>query len=416
METAKAALPQILKVLLCVATVLMILPMAVFISLPHVFFGYFHSANPPVVLATDQAMELGNVCMSLDEFQNTVIDSIITAIVNSYEQAGIHIDEIRIENHFEEDDLLWFISINSVANKQNLDEISVDRIKELCADKLDYRWSLLAGEKTILKIVIEKIDPDVWMEKLAFPEDARTWTRAFDETLTESDALDKYGAYYTGHTPNYGGDPTAPDYPDTPQRPPDNPEPGGGYSNGLDTTGYVNPTVKNNLDLTTYATRAWENGWGYVWGTFGNVLTPSLFEYKLRQYPDGVGNHAAFIREHWVGRRTADCIGLIKGYGWLNPNTLQFDYGSHGMPDYGANQMCTTAKNRGVQGRDWGSISTIPEIPGLGLWAPGHAGIYIGGGYAIEAMGTRYGVVKTQVAKRNWQTWYKIPSITYYAS
>ncbi|MBQ9346435.1 MAG: hypothetical protein IJT94_03715 [Oscillibacter sp.] len=151
-EAAKAALPQILKVLLCVAAVLMILPMAVFISLPHVFFGCFHSANPPVVLATDQAMELGNVCMSLDEFQNTVIDSIITAIVNSYEQSGIHIDEIRIENHFEEDDLLWFISINSVANKQNLDEISVDRIKELCADKLDYRWSLLTGEKTILKL------------------------------------------------------------------------------------------------------------------------------------------------------------------------------------------------------------------------------------------------------------------------
>lgn len=38
----------------------------------------------------------------------------------------------------------------------------------------------------------------------------------------------------------------------------------------------------------------------------------------------------------------------------------------------------------------------MPEIPGLMLWKSGHAGVYIGGGYAIEAMGTSKGVVKTR--------------------
>ena len=33
--------------------------------------------------------------------------------------------------------------------------------------------------------------------------------------------------------------------------------------------------------------------------------------------------------------------------------------------------------------------------------------------YAIEAMGTRYGVVKTRVANRNWTGWCKSPYITY---
>ena len=42
-----------------------------------------------------------------------------------------------------------------------------------------------------------------------------------------------------------------------------------------------------------------------------------------------------------------------------------------------------------------------------------HFGVYIGNGYAIEAMGTRYGVVKTRVAARSWTHWLKIPYINY---
>lgn len=49
-----------------------------------------------------------------------------------------------------------------------------------------------------------------------------------------------------------------------------------------------------------------KNNWGYVWGTYGNVLTQSLFDYKLKQYPEGVGDYEDFIRENWLGRRTAD--------------------------------------------------------------------------------------------------------------
>ena len=33
---------------------------------------------------------------------------------------------------------------------------------------------------------------------------------------------------------------------------------------------------------------------------------------------------------------------------------------------------------------------------------------------AIEAMGTYYGVVKTEVASRGWSGWCKIPYIEYY--
>ena len=38
------------------------------------------------------------------------------------------------------------------------------------------------------------------------------------------------------------------------------------------------PAVKNNLDLVQWAIQAHENGWGYVYGTYGNVLTESLLQ------------------------------------------------------------------------------------------------------------------------------------------
>ncbi len=181
---------------------------------------------------------------------------------------------------------------------------------------------------------------------------------------------------------------------------------GDGSSIEIDVSAFVDPTTKNATDLVTYAINAYESGWGYVWGTFGSVLTEGLFQAKLEQYPDGVGNFEDFIRDNWVGGRTTDCCGLIKGYGWLDPETMSINYGTNGMPDLGANQMYYNASESGT-------IDTIPEIPGLAVWHDGHIGVYIGNGYVIEAMGTKYGVVKTQLEGRGWTHWLKVEYINY---
>ena len=39
-----------------------------------------------------------------------------------------------------------------------------------------------------------------------------------------------------------------------------------------------------------------------------------------------------------------------------------------------------------------GSIGTLPEIPGLGLYMPGHVGVYVGGGMCVDARDYGYGV------------------------
>lgn len=141
-------------------------------------------------------------------------------------------------------------------------------------------------------------------------------------------------------------------------------------ANSINTSGFTDPHSKNNLDLVEWAKQAQSHGWGYVWGSYGEVLTQKTLNSKAEQYPDEVGSKADFIKAHWLGRRTADCIGLIKGYGWLNTQTGTIEYGTNGMPDIGADTMFNNATEKGT-------IDTLPEIPGLALWHSGHIGIYI---------------------------------------
>lgn len=181
---------------------------------------------------------------------------------------------------------------------------------------------------------------------------------------------------------------------------------GGGSGVPLEGLVLLNPDIKNNRDLVTYAENAFASGWGYVWGTFGDVLTDSLFAYKLEQYPDGVGNYEDFIRGNWLGGRTTDCVGLIKGYGWFNPTTKAIEYGTNGMPDVGADGMYNAATVKG-------SMDTMPDTPGLAVWKSGHIGVYVGNGEVVEAMGTKYGVVRTKLEGRNWTAWLEVPYISY---
>lgn len=177
-------------------------------------------------------------------------------------------------------------------------------------------------------------------------------------------------------------------------------------ANSINTSGFTDPHSKNNLDLVEWAKQAQSHGWGYVWGSYGEVLTQKTLNSKAKQYPDEVGGKADFIKAHWLGRRTADCIGLIKGYGWLNTQTGTIEYGTNGMPDIGADTMFENAVEKGT-------IDTLPEIPGLALWHSGHIGIYIGDGKVIHAANTQAGVIISDVSGSGFTHWLKIPYITY---
>lgn len=112
---------------------------------------------------------------------------------------------------------------------------------------------------------------------------------------------------------------------------------------------------------------------------------------------------------------------MIKGYAWTNGGDTVFEaigtgkkitskYQSNNCPDKSANGMFSYAKS---QGMDWGTIDTIPELPGVAVRYDGHVGVYVGNGYVVEERGFNYGCQKTKLKDRKWLHWYKLPWINY---
>lgn len=170
---------------------------------------------------------------------------------------------------------------------------------------------------------------------------------------------------------------------------------------------FVNPKVKNNLDLVKYAQYALDKKWGYLYGTYGQVLDRPLLDSREQSYPGEVVPYLDFIHKNWMGGHVTDCAGLIKGYGWLDPAAGVICYASNDIPDLCADDIYRAATEKG-------GMDSMPEIQGLAVWMDGHIGIYIGRGAVIEAMTTTRGVVKTELKSRGWLAWLKVPGILYY--
>lgn len=155
-----------------------------------------------------------------------------------------------------------------------------------------------------------------------------------------------------------------------------------------------------NKQLVAYAKTML--GHPYWYGCFGQMSSKTLYNSKKKQYPE---QYQWACPASQLNTRVFDCIGLIKAAMWTNadPNKAPHYVKSQ---DVSANGMYDKCKKTG-------KISTLPEVPGVLVFCNKHVGIYIGGGYVIEARGHAYGVVKTELKKRPWAHWGLNPWIEY---
>lgn len=173
--------------------------------------------------------------------------------------------------------------------------------------------------------------------------------------------------------------------------------------------------MKSNIELVEYAKKALRENWGYCLGTYGQILTLNLQNSKMRQ-GYGVGQYNTRHKNYldkYRNKMVSDCYGLVKGFVWPKD--------SNGSAKYVASQ------DRNQEGayrasKTTGPLSTIPEIPGLILWMPGHAGIYIGNGEFIECVGAPVGMRKGRIANgrivsgSRFTHWFKDTYIDYISS
>lgn len=180
----------------------------------------------------------------------------------------------------------------------------------------------------------------------------------------------------------------------------------------------------NNLQLVEWCQMMLDIGAVYNYGTTTAKCSNELLAAKTKQYPAHYtqSRMPRYKKDIAEGKVCCDCIGLIKGFFWTDNNIegvrgyamktggdFVNKYASNGMPDVSAEGFYDWCKTHAPK-KFSNDIESIPNIPGLAVFAKGHVGVYIGDGYVIEARGFAYGVVKTRLYSRNWTRWAFIPS------
>lgn len=164
-----------------------------------------------------------------------------------------------------------------------------------------------------------------------------------------------------------------------------------------------------NLGLVNHVKKALAEKWKYVYGTIGQKLTKIILAQKVDQYPEQINKNISLIMT-FIGHRTVDCVNLIKSYLWWDDKKNDVVYS---VKYDKVNGVWMSADGAFQVAKEKGPISTMPDIPGICVRYSGHIGVYIGNGEVIEARGTKYGVVKTNLKDRPWTHWLKYPGIDY---
>lgn len=138
----------------------------------------------------------------------------------------------------------------------------------------------------------------------------------------------------------------------------------------IDSYMFTDSTTKNAADLASWARNAYTSGWRYADNCFGE-----------RTGDDRI--------------RCADNIGLIMGY-------VRYD----------AENKVFTSDTVDLYYTEQGSIDTIPDVQGVGMYNGSDFGIYIGSGEVIfsSAMG---GVQRQTLTGGDWTVWCTFDAVTY---
>ena len=134
---------------------------------------------------------------------------------------------------------------------------------------------------------------------------------------------------------------------------------------------FTDRTTKNCSDLAAWAENAYISGWGYMNGFIGERNENNRIRY-------------------------CDNAGLMLGY--LNYNPADKTFGNvHEILVY----------------TEQGSLDTMPEVAGIGLFDGSQHGIYVGDGEVVYSSETLGYVTKEPVSNGSWTSWCTYEGVDY---
>lgn len=144
-------------------------------------------------------------------------------------------------------------------------------------------------------------------------------------------------------------------------------------------------------------------GYGYIYGATGWVCTQARLDAQARQYPAYAEKILYYGRKYWMGKICYDCAQLTRraardaGYAFVSGANSQWNMDLWS---------------------DKGPIGTLPgQEKAVFLFVMGdngrmkHVGVTVGDGFAVEARGHAYGVVKRKTADGSWTHWARLRDI-----
>lgn len=157
--------------------------------------------------------------------------------------------------------------------------------------------------------------------------------------------------------------------------------------------------------LVSYCKDVLKKPTAYMWGGLMRTITVAYVNQLAAMYPSQyTATRCQYLYRISNQGYGCDCVGLIKSY----------LFGGVGSPKY-VSKWDVNTNGLYAAATEKGDIQSLPEIPGVVLYMPGHVGVYIGNGECIECTLGNYGdgVVKTKVKGRGWTDWLKVPWIEY---
>ena len=155
-------------------------------------------------------------------------------------------------------------------------------------------------------------------------------------------------------------------------------------------------------------------GCAYIYGGYGEKLcTPAFRKERAGAYPDQRKN--IYINCPVLSGKQSTCNGCK----WHNKQA----YDCAQLTRYACKaggQALVSGANSQWKKTAWdqkGTIGSLPDVPGVILYhintkgVMSHTGVYVGGGWAVEARAAKYGVVKTLVKDRTWTHWAALPGV-----
>ena len=172
----------------------------------------------------------------------------------------------------------------------------------------------------------------------------------------------------------------------------------------------ANEKVISTQALIEKFKQALADKWGYIWGTAGETWTAAK-QAQLERTTDSDRANSRKYGSKWIGHKVADCSGL---FSWAFKQLGGYMY--HGS-DTMFRKYCTETGE--LKSGGFRSDGLIIQ-PGTAVFTYnkdkkkyGHVGLYIGGGYVIEARGAYYGVVMTKIESRPWSWWGELKGVDY---